>query len=118
MNRIVRRFSIINKLKDKERLGQGSTFERCPTHIFNDQPTPKATYESSKHLLSPYQQFLIDTKALERPFAGKFWAELSTGFYHCAVCDTRLFTFNHKFQSNTGHATFWRHIEDRVRTVD
>ena len=55
---------------------------------------------------------------MERPFTGNLWGELSTGFYHCVVCDTRLFTFNHKFQSQTGHASFWRSIDNRVGIIE
>lgn len=55
---------------------------------------------------------------MERPFTGNLWHELSTGFYHCAVCDSRLFTFNHKFQSQNGYPTFWRAIEGSISTDD
>jgi len=44
MYRILRYFSVINKLSNKEKLRQGTAFERCPTHLFNDQPTPKGDY--------------------------------------------------------------------------
>ena len=118
MNRILRHFSVLNKIKNKEKLRQGSTIPRCPTHLFNDQPIPKATLETNRHLLSPAQQYLIETKSMERPFTGNLWAESSAGFYHCAVCDLRLFTFNHKYQANIGYASFWRAVDGRVNTVE
>jgi len=43
---------------------------------------------------------------------------MSAGFYHCIVCNTRLFTYNHKFQPNTGYASFWRAIDQTVVTLD
>ena len=55
---------------------------------------------------------------MERPFTGNLWGERATGFYHCAVCDTRLFTFDHKFESKTGFASFWKAITGRVNIID
>jgi peptide methionine sulfoxide reductase MsrB len=118
MNRIIQQFSVLNKIRHKERLRQGTNFARCPTHLFNDQPIPNQNYLINKTQLSPYQQYLVDTKSLERPFTGNLWAEISTGFYHCRVCDMRLFTYNHKYNANTGYASFWRAIDNRVKVLD
>ena len=54
---------------------------------------------------------------MERPFTGRLWDEMSPGFYHCVACNTRLFTFNHKYQAQTGYASFWRSIDGTVRTL-
>ena len=118
MNRVLRHFSVINKIRQREKLFQKDNFPRCPTHVFMDQPTPAATLESQKEHLSPYQLYLIENRAMERPFTGRLYEEVATGFYHCVVCDTRLFTFNHKYKANTGYASFWRPIEDRVKIVE
>lgn len=109
MNRVVQYFSVLNKIQVKEKLINGFKFPRCPTHIVPQVHDPKP-----QGSLSPFQQYLINNKAMERPFTGNLWFEQSTGFYHCAVCDTRLFTFNHKFQSNTGYPTFWRAIDGTI----
>jgi peptide-methionine (R)-S-oxide reductase len=55
---------------------------------------------------------------MERPFTGMLWSHDETGFYHCVVCNTRLFTFDSKFKSKTGLATFWRCVENRVTIID
>lgn len=47
-----------------------------------------------------------------------FWDQTEVGFYHCVVCNTRLFTFDAKFDSKTGFASFWRGVEDRVNIIE
>lgn len=34
------------------------------------------------------------------------------------MCDTRLFTFNHKYDSRTGYATFWGALKGTIKTDD
>lgn len=51
---------------------------------------------------------------MERPFTGDKWFEKDVGYYHCTVCESRLFTWDHKFQSPTGMATFWHHERNAV----
>lgn len=55
---------------------------------------------------------------MERSFTGNLWAETSAGFYHCAVCRTRLFSFDQKTKSTLGYATFNDCVENRVIIVD
>lgn len=55
---------------------------------------------------------------MERPYTGNLWGEVSPGFYHCAVCRTRLFTFDQKIKSESGFASFYDYVEKRVRVVD
>jgi peptide methionine sulfoxide reductase MsrB len=109
---------VASKLKPKSTTRQSTNYLRCQTHIFQDKPAPSANFQFDKNKLTPFQQYLIETKSMERPFTGNLWDELSTGFYHCAVCDSRLFTFNHKYQSKTGYPSFWAAIEGRVKTLD
>lgn len=113
MNRIIYYFSVINKICQRDQLKIGANFPRATTDSI-----PHTIVMPKQIGLSPFQNYLLQTKAMERPFTGNLWHELSTGFYHCAVCDTRLFTFNHKYQSHTGHATFWGAIGGTVSTVD
>lgn len=42
----------------------------------------------------------------ERPFAGKYVNEKSSGMYHCAVCGAPLFSSDTKFESGTGWPSF------------
>ena len=43
---------------------------------------------------------------------------MSTGFYHCVVCETRLFTFDQKIKSDSGYASFYSFVEDRVNVLE
>ena len=113
MNRVLQPFSILNKLKAKERLIEGARFPRAPT-----ESIPHIATAPSNSSLSPFQQFLITNKAMERPFTGNLWDEAGPGFYHCYVCDSRLFTFNHKFKSQVGYPSFWRAIDGTVNTLE
>jgi peptide-methionine (R)-S-oxide reductase len=111
VHRLLQEFSVLSRLKQENRLLDPTRFPRAPTDAIPHAPAPASA-------LSPFQQYLASSKAMERPFTGRLWHELSTGFYHCAACDARLFTFNHKFQSHTGYPTFWRAIESTVSTVE
>lgn len=42
----------------------------------------------------------------EAPFAGKYVHEKSNGMYHCAVCDSPLFSASTKFDSKSGWPSF------------
>lgn len=46
------------------------------------------------------------------------WGEVSAGFYHCAICNTRLFTFDQKFKTDSGFACFYDCVEKRVTIVE
>ena len=43
----------------------------------------------------------------EPPFTGKYVNEKSSGIYHCACCDSELFSSNTKFDSGTGWPSFY-----------
>lgn len=55
---------------------------------------------------------------MERPFTGDKWFEKDVGCYHCTVCEKKLFTWDHKYQSPTGMATFWNHEKHAVQFLD
>jgi len=68
--------------------------------------------------LTPHQQWLISSKAMERPFTGHLWSEKEMGYYNCSVCNTRVFSWDHKYFPSTGVASFWAHVPGKIRKVD
>jgi len=42
----------------------------------------------------------------EAPFTGEYVHTKESGMYHCAVCDTPLFSSSNKFDSGTGWPSF------------
>lgn len=112
-------FSIINKIRAKEKVKQPPT-ERKKTlpHQINDLVGTVTSYEQKIMDLTPHQLYLIETKSMERPYTGNLWGEESPGFYHCSVCDTRLFTFDQKIKTSSGFASFYDYVEKRVNVVD
>lgn len=65
--------------------------------------------------LTPHEYWITQGKGMERPFTGDVWFEKDVGYYHCTVCSKKLFTWDHKYQSNTGMATFWHHEKNAVK---
>jgi len=55
---------------------------------------------------------------MERPFTGHLWSEKEMGYYNCAVCNTRVFSWDNKYFPATGMASFWAHVPGKVRKVD
>jgi len=54
------------------------------------------------------QQFRVTQEAeTERPFTGKYWDHKGNGVYHCAVCDTPLFSSTTKYDSGSGWPSFY-----------
>lgn len=111
-------FSIINKIRFREKSKALAPIKiRTKPHAVGDVVN-SVQLEDKKLDLTPYQQYLHETKSMERPFTGNLWGELSTGFYHCAVCNTRLFSFDQKIEGTSGYASFYDCVEKRVNVLD
>lgn len=59
-----------------------------------------------KNKLTAEQYRVMREKGTEDPFSGKYVNEHSKGTYKCAVCGTRLFSSDAKFDSGTGWPSF------------
>lgn len=55
---------------------------------------------------------------MERPFTGHLWSEKEMGYYHCVVCDAKVFSWDHKYFPAAGMASFWAHLPGKVRKID
>jgi peptide-methionine (R)-S-oxide reductase len=40
------------------------------------------------------------------------------GYYHCRVCENKLFSFDDKFKSETGYASFWNHRPNSLELIE
>ncbi|MEM9536251.1 MAG: peptide-methionine (R)-S-oxide reductase MsrB [Cyanobacteria bacterium P01_A01_bin.3] len=63
-----------------------------------------------RELLTPDQYAVLREEATERPFANAYFDNKAEGIYHCAGCDTALFSSETKYQSGTGWPSFWQPI--------
>ena len=68
-------FSVLNKVRrhQKNKTTGQLNFPVTKSHIIDDF-VGQSSYEAQKINLSPHQKYLIETKAMERPFTGMFWA--------------------------------------------
>ena len=66
-----------------------------------------------KKRLSSIQFFNTQNYKIEQPNSGKHQKNFKEGTYHCVVCDTHVFSSEHKYKTRTGYATF-THATDEV----
>lgn len=64
--------------------------------------------------LSEIQFYVLREAGTERAFTSPLNKTYSKGTYHCAACETPLFSGDHKFDSGTGWPSFDRAIEPNV----
>lgn len=57
--------------------------------------------------LTPEQYQVCKLKGTEAPFSGKYYRNKENGMYHCAVCDSPLFSSETKFESGSGWPSFY-----------
>lgn len=63
--------------------------------------------EEWKEKLTPEQYRILRQKGTEAPFSGKLLRIKDSGTYKCAACGAKLFSSEHKFDSNTGWPSFY-----------
>ena len=64
-----------------------------------------------RRILTPMQFHVLREKGTERAFTGALWKEKRSGSYHCAGCDTLLFSGEAKYVSGCGWPSFTEAIE-------
>ena len=66
------------------------------------------------------KQFNVTRRGETEPaFSGKLWDNKRHGTYHCICCELELFTWQTKFESNTGWPSFWRSADkDFIRVAE
>jgi peptide-methionine (R)-S-oxide reductase len=69
-----------------------------------------------RKLLSPAQYHVLRQAGTEAPFSSPLDQEKRAGEFTCAGCAIPLFSSETKFNSGTGWPSFWRPLENAVRT--
>ena len=65
--------------------------------------------------LTALQYDVLRNKGTERAFTGEYWDSFKPGVYHCAGCDTELFTSESKFDHGCGWPAFSEAVDrDRI----
>ncbi|MEQ8206110.1 MAG: peptide-methionine (R)-S-oxide reductase MsrB [Woeseia sp.] len=67
----------------------------------------KPTVAELRARLSEEQYQVTQNKGTERAFSGKYVDNKDDGTYRCVVCETPLFSSEHKFDSGSGWPSFW-----------
>jgi peptide-methionine (R)-S-oxide reductase len=65
--------------------------------------------------LTPQQYRVLREKATDRPSTHEYDELFAEGVYHCAGCDTPLYTSEMKFECGCGWPGFWTNIDRAVR---
>jgi peptide-methionine (R)-S-oxide reductase len=89
-----------------------------------EEPTTSVRRSASKKVVPVHKTFAEWKQRLTRkqfnvtrrgetepPFTGKLWNNKRHGTYHCVCCDLELFSWQEKFESNTGWPSFWQAID-------
>lgn len=76
----------------------------------------KKSDDEWRETLSSEQYNVCRGGGTERAFTGKYWDTKTPGVYHCAACDTALFSSDHKYDSGSGWPSYFQPITEGVIT--
>jgi peptide-methionine (R)-S-oxide reductase len=74
------------------------------------------TDEEWRKLLTAEQFYVLREHGTERAGTSPLNREKRKGQFHCSGCDLPLFDSATKYESGTGWPSFWKPLEDAVRT--
>jgi len=74
------------------------------------------TEEEWRKLLTPAQFNVLRKHGTEPPFTSPLDKTYEPGLYSCAGCDLPLFSSDTKYDSKTGWPSFWKPLDDAIRT--
>ena len=69
-----------------------------------------------KKLLTPEQFRVLREHGTERAFTSPLDKQYGAGNYHCAGCNTLVYTSDTKFDSGTGWPSFWKPVDKGTAT--
>jgi methionine-R-sulfoxide reductase len=67
--------------------------------------------------LSPQEKRVIEGKATEAPFTGKYFAFWEKGTYVCKRCGAKLYRSERKFEANCGWPSFDEELPGAVKRL-
>lgn len=67
--------------------------------------------------LTPEQYRVLREHGTEPPGSSPLNREKRKGYFHCAGCDSRLYSSETKFESGTGWPSFWQPLPGAVATT-
>ena len=68
----------------------------------------------NKNKLTQEQYRITQEHGTEPAFSGAYWNKKDTGNYSCVCCNTKLFSSDTKFDSNSGWPAFYQPFSDKV----
>jgi peptide-methionine (R)-S-oxide reductase len=95
----------------------GRTGER-----YSSLKTAESAYEIAhseaewRRRLTEAEFLVLRQEQTERPFSSPLNDEKRAGTYHCAGCELAVYSSSHKYDSGTGWPSFYRALENAVRT--
>lgn len=66
------------------------------------------TDEEWQEILTPERYQICRLGGTEPAFTGAYWDEKTEGIYHCAACDTALFSSDTKYDSRSGWPSYFQ----------
>ncbi len=77
---------------------------------------PSLDEEALRQRLTPQQYHVLREHGTERPGTSPLNYEKRDGLFHCAVCDTALFSSQTKYESGSGWPSFFAPLADATET--
>ena len=82
-----------------------------------DVTTPPVDEAALRERLTPQQYHVLREHGTERAGTSPLNYEKRDGLFHCAVCETPLFTSDTKYESGSGWPSFFAPIEGATETT-
>lgn len=111
-----RHFLLTGGLMTASALGAGLFLSPAARSADGKFPVTRTDDEWRK-LLTPDQFAVLRQESTERPFSSQLNDNKKEGLYHCAGCDTALYSSATKFDSGTGWPSFYAVLAGATATT-
>ena len=82
------------------------------------RPRVKYYREELEERLDEMTWYVTQTGAVEWPYPGFFRDYWEKGIYHCAVCDEKVFSSEHKYDTGKDGPSFYKGIDENIVEID